>query len=110
MKPGEELSFELNIKVEYGDGESVDSGANLDDIKDFEDAMDNDHKTAGSIVPEMETLSTNSGVQMSKVKSRRLKRKKEVTRKGAIQPDVLRLGSHIASNQMSKEEFKLQIL
>ena len=55
----------------------------------------------------METLSVNSGVKMPKVKRRKLKRKKEVIRKGAILPDVIRLGNHIASKGMSKEEFKL---
>ena len=82
----------------------------MDDIKDVEKVMYNDDKTAASDVSEIEKVSPDSVVKMPKVKRRRLKRKKEVTRKGAILPDVISLGSHVASNQMSKEEFKLQIL
>ena len=77
---GKEVSFELNIKVEYDDGKSVNSGVNLDYIKNVEDDKDDYHKHAASLGRKMETLPTNSGVRKAKVKRRRLKRKKEITR------------------------------
>ena len=38
-------------------------------------------------------------------KSKRVRRKPEVTRHGALLPDIIRIGNHVITSRMSNDEF-----